>query len=79
MAQVSVTLIPKFNSVVVRQEGIHFFIASKDAFIIDKDGLLTLIDYLSGIGFINDEDLQEILERNKDGENKTNRSDIGIG
>lgn len=78
MAQVSLTLIPTLNSVVIRQEGIHYFIAAPDSFIIDRAGYLRLFFELMKIGFITFEDLEDVareLYYRKDEENATNETD----
>jgi hypothetical protein len=47
--------------VVIKQTGGHFFIAAQDSIIIDKAGYLQLLVYLLKIGFIDSEDLNEIV------------------
>ena len=61
MTVLKLTQIPSLNSIVIKQEGGHFFIAAKDSLIIDKAGLLQLIVELTKIGFISSEDLSSIL------------------
>lgn len=61
MAEVKITQLPLLNSVVIKQEGVHFFIAAPNSLIIDRDGFLQLIIQLTKIGFITPEDLSSIL------------------
>lgn len=82
MTQVTITQIPLLNSVVIKQKEGHFFISTSDSFIIDRVGLLMLIKELVVVGFLDKEDLQdmvEILTRKEKNENKKNVSDSGIG
>ena len=67
MTVVKITQIPQLNSVVIKQEGGNFFIATKDSIIIDKDGFIRLIKELTSMKFISSEDLSEIV------------AEIGIG
>lgn len=51
------------SSIVIKQEGGHFFIATPNTFIIDKLGLLRLITELVKVGFLNEQDLMAALFR----------------
>lgn len=57
---VSLTKIPQLNSIVVKQEGGHLFIAAKDSIIIDKDGLIQLIYELMKINFLDIYDIEQM-------------------
>ena len=60
MTTVQITKIPSLNSVVIKQEGGHFFIAAPNSIIIDKAGLLRLIEELGNVGFISWQELEEV-------------------
>lgn len=62
MTTVFITKIPLLNSVVIKQKGGHVFIAAQDSFIIDKIGLLSLIEELVDIDFIDKVDLEDMVE-----------------
>lgn len=69
--------IPQLNSIVIKQEGGHFFISTPNSFIIDKAGWIRLTEELANIGFIDRYDLKEIcyrLEERMIYENKENSS-----
>ena len=51
------------DTIVIKQEGGHFFIAAPNSFIIDKAGLLKLIHELVKLDYIQRWDLDEILEK----------------
>lgn len=78
MTKVEITKIPLLNSVVIKQTGGHAFIAAKDSFIIDKEGLLRLIEELANVGFITEEDISQLSARiglgNENKENSSNSS-----
>lgn len=76
MTVVKLTQIPQLNSIVIKQEGGHFFIAAKDSIVIDKTGLLILIAELIGMGFI---DTQDIMEARKDKENEDTKDHSNLG
>lgn len=59
---VTITKIPQLNSVVIKQKGVHFFIAAPDSFIIDKIGFLTLVRELVRMEFIDLKELDKIME-----------------
>lgn len=63
---VKLTKIPQLNSIVIKQEGGHFFISTPNSFIIDEKGLLDLLEALVNIGFISTEDLKELVARKGD-------------
>ncbi len=63
MTLLKLTQIPSLNSIVIKQEGGHFFIAAKDSFIIDKAGFLQLVEELTKVGFLNVEDISQIIAR----------------
>jgi len=54
---IKLTQIPQLNSIVIKQEGGHFFIAAPNSIIIDRVGFLKLIKGLVDIGFISINDL----------------------
>lgn len=60
---VKLTKIPQLNSIVIKQEGGHFFISAPNSIIIDREGFLQLIKALVDIGFIEEIDLTSILVR----------------
>lgn len=62
MTLLKLTKIPQLNSIVIKQEGGHFFIAAPNSFIIDKDGYLRLVKELLEIGFISEEDLLRLFK-----------------
>lgn len=57
---VRLTKIPQLNSIVIKQEGGHLFIAAKDSIIIDKDGLLQLVYELMKINFVDIYDIEQL-------------------
>lgn len=63
---VKLTKIPQLNSIVIKQEGGHFFIAAPNSFIIDENGMLQLIEALVDCDFLSTEDLKEIVGRRGD-------------
>lgn len=63
---VKLTKIPQLNSIVVKQEGGHFFISTPDSIIIDEKGYIQLTEELVKIGFISTESLKEIVGRQGD-------------
>jgi hypothetical protein len=73
------------DTIVIQQEGGHYFIAARDSFVIDKDGLINLLWELIKIGYIEEKDT-ELLEDlcrgwNKEKEyakNQENNSNINI-
>ena len=73
MLRIKLTQLPLLNSIVIKQSGGHYFIATQDSIIIDKEGLLELIWQLSKVGFIT---LEEIIERHIN-ENEQNSSNSG--
>lgn len=75
MTVLKLTQIPLLNSIVIQQSDGHFFIAAKDSFIIDKDGLLQLLEELGNIGFITWQELEELGDNIY--ENTKNNSDSG--
>lgn len=62
MTLLKLTKIPQLNSIVIRQEGGHFFIAAPNSFIIDKVNFLSLIEGLADINFIDRIDLEDLVE-----------------
>ncbi len=74
--EVLLTKIPQLNSVVIRQRNGRLFIAAKDSIVIDKPGLLGLVEELVNIGFLTEEDISELSSRIGLGnEDKQNSSD----
>lgn len=64
MAEVKITQLPYLNTVVIKQSpGSRFFVAATDSFIIDKAGLIKLIEELVRMGFIHPEDISSIVAR----------------
>lgn len=63
MAEVKITQLPLLNSVVIKQQGVHFFISAPNSLIIDRDGLLRLIEELVLMGFIDVWHLTDIVSR----------------
>lgn len=51
--QLKLTRLPLLNdTIVIKQSGGHYFIAAPDSIIIDKAGLLRLIEELLRVGYI---------------------------
>ncbi len=63
---VKLTKISQLNSIVIKQEGGHFFIAAPNSIIIDSNGFVQLIEALVNIEFISTEELKEIVARKGD-------------
>jgi hypothetical protein len=90
MTVLKITRIPQLNSIVLKQEGGRFFIATPNSFIIDRDGLLRLVVELGKIGFVTSTDILKVAqgidweikkmreEERIDNENKENSSNSGI-
>ncbi len=70
--------IPQLNSVVIKQEQGHFFIATPNSLIIDKAGFLKLVVELYRIGFLQTQDISKLVEElgeiNANKENSSNLS-----
>ena len=88
MTVLKITRIPQLNSVVIKQEGGHFFIATPNSFIIDKEGLMRLMWELVKLGFIDESDTELLEDLSKgwnrerriaENANKENSSDTSIG
>lgn len=62
MAKLRVTKIPNMNTLVIRQSGGNYFIATKDALIIDIFGLSALLKFLLFSKMISPKVLRGILE-----------------
>ena len=58
--QLTITKIPHLNIIVIRQRGIHYFLAAPNSFLIDKEGFLNLIKGALSIDFITKEELSGI-------------------
>jgi hypothetical protein len=71
MTIVEITQIPLLNSIVLKQKGGHAFIAAQDSFIIDKEGLLSLLYTLVEIGFVSIKELEWIINENKENSSNT--------
>ena len=56
-----VTKLPQFDSVVIKQSGGRFFIAAPDSLIIDKAGLLELIEVMVKMDFISIEEIKDTV------------------
>lgn len=76
--QLTLTKIPYLNLLILRQEGIHYFIAAPNCFMIDREGFLNLIKGAVGIGFISEKDIEDYMKGNIN-ENKENNTDSSIG
>lgn len=80
MTLLKLTKIPQLNSIVIKQEGGHFFIATPNSFIIDKEGMYILISELVDRGFLDFTRLMEYLLKDKGveikHENEENSSNI---
>jgi hypothetical protein len=50
------------DTIVIQQEGGRYFIASPDSIIIDKAGLLRLIEELCRVRYISPLDIREIID-----------------
>jgi hypothetical protein len=56
------TRLPLLNdSIVIKQSGGHFFIAAENSFIIDKAGMIKLIEELGKVGYLSQKDLMLIV------------------
>lgn len=62
MTLLKLTRIPHLNTIVIKQEGGHYFIAAPDSFIIDKEGYLRLTKELMEIGFISEDDIAKMFK-----------------
>lgn len=60
--KIKVTKIPKLNTLVIQQEGGHYFISAQDSIVIDVPGLALLIKFLVFNGYLSDRVLSGILE-----------------
>lgn len=56
----TLTKIPNLNILVVKQRGIHYFVAAPDSIVIDKEGFLNLIRGAMNIDFITPKELEAI-------------------
>lgn len=75
--EVLLTKIPLLNSIVIRQKNGRLFISAKDSIVIDKSGLMNLIEGLIKVDFLTVEDLSEISARIGTGyEDKQNSGSI---
>jgi hypothetical protein len=61
--EILLTKIPLLNSIVIKQRNGRLFIAAKDSIVIDKAGLLGLVEELVNIGFLSPEDISELSAR----------------
>lgn len=60
--KLSLTRLPNLNdTIVIKQSGGHFFIASENSIVIDKAGLIRLIVELGKAGYLSPLDLVKIL------------------
>ena len=58
--QLKLTRLPLLNdTIVIRQEGGHYFIAAPDSIIIDRAGLIRLIKELIQVGYLDRKDLED--------------------
>ena len=84
------TRLPHLNdTIVIKQEGGHYFIAAENSFIIDKEGLIRLITELGKAGYLQKEELesiylfvkgwQDVERRKKDAKNKKDSSNPPVG
>lgn len=77
------TRLPLLNdAIVIRQSGGHYFIAAPDSIIIDKAGLLRLIEELCRVQYITLTNMREMIDRliqeEEDGSNKENSSNLSV-
>jgi hypothetical protein len=63
--QLTITKIPHLNVIVIKQRGIHYFLAAPDSFLIDKEGFLNLIRGAMSIDFITKEEISGIGMENE--------------
>lgn len=64
MTVIKLTRLPHLNdTIVIRQEGGRYFIAAENSIIIDKSGFLGLIEGLLGVGYIEPEDIAELIDK----------------
>jgi hypothetical protein len=80
MTILKITQIPQLNSIVIKQEQGHFFIAAPNSIIIDKVGWLRLTEELVRIGFLHQVDvlialnksiIREVEDANKEDSSNT--------
>lgn len=64
---IKITNIPKLNTIVIRQYGMHFFIAARDSIVIDYTGMYNIISYLVNNSILD----REIIRRIINGTDKT--------
>lgn len=57
-----ITKLPHLNTVVMRQRGKNFFIATKDSIVIDIGGLTKIIEFLVMSGMLDHTELERILD-----------------
>lgn len=59
----TITKIPLFNSVVIKQLGAHHFISAPNSIVFGKESYLLLLEGLLRAGFIQDQDLVAIVSK----------------
>jgi hypothetical protein len=62
MQKLFITKIPKFNTLVIKQKGGNFFLASKDSIVIDIYGLSLILKFLVMNKYISHRILEGILD-----------------
>jgi hypothetical protein len=62
LPSLTVTKIPHLNTIVLRQQNGHFFVATKDSFVIDVYGLSFIIKFLIMNNIISHRILEGILD-----------------
>lgn len=60
--KLSVTKIPKLNTLVIKQRGGNFFIASQDAIVIEIGMLSQLLKFMLNNGILSHKVLEGVLE-----------------
>ena len=78
--EVKLTKIPQFNSIVIQQRGGRLFISAPNVIIIDREGLLKLVEELIKVDFISAREVSWLTVRiGIENENKENGSSSSSG
>jgi hypothetical protein len=66
MQKLTITRIPRFNTIVIKQEGGKLFLASKDSIIIDISGLAIILKFLVMNKIMSPKVLEGIIDEYRD-------------
>lgn len=80
----TITKIPTFNSVVIKQHGGYHFISAPNSIVIGKESFMILLEGLLKFEFLDKEDLLRLvvkvdIEKRENYENKKNIDSATIG